>query len=177
MRPTKLGLQIHAVPDQLEMRRQPWRLALRSDPGTLNIESERARVSVDSRQVRAEMGAATPEILRQEWVQDCRASGLRAIERMANEGDRMAAIETGEDAIVAIASDSGYSGLHGMAPEEIMASANVALVPNSWPKMEWSGGRVRIGYEPGRVEATWQAGRLSIEATRAQVEFRVQQIR
>lgn len=167
-------LQIRTFPARMTMSSEPARVELRSRRGALSIQSNRARLSVDSRQARAEMGAATPELLRQEWMRDCQAAGLRVIGRAAEEGDRMAAIETDENAIVAIAAESGYSGLDGMTPDEVMAAVNVALVPSSRPQIDWQAGDEQVSYVPSRVEASWRPGRLSIEATRARVEFLVQ---
>lgn len=150
---------------------------MRSESGSLDIKSDPARVLVDSSRARAEMGAASPELVRQQWVRDCRDAILRNIEKMAEEGDRMAAIETGENAVAAIAAESGYSGLYGMTPEEIMAAANVALVPSSRPEIEWQGGKVDVRYEPGDVQVLWHPGRLDIKASRARVEFYLQQVR
>ncbi|WP_425058506.1 putative protein YviE [Sporomusa carbonis] len=152
---------------KIEMTTERPFLGIKTTPPKLNIETQAAKLEI--RQPRGELEIDNTPFRASyglkdhgEFLRDCaelgRQTALDTVARIAQEGDRMAAIETGEDAIVNMAAESNYPP----APEITWAHLEKPIIrytahpPRFTPveghittHLEW--GTVDFDYRPGRV--------------------------
>ncbi|MDI3281004.1 MAG: DUF6470 family protein [Bacillota bacterium] len=124
----------------------PPRVEIRQERAQLELEREPLRLSIDQRQTFKEIGLYTIWMRMDELVQQGREAALEGIGRWSAEGDRLMRIESGENAIAAIAAESWP------APPE----TNVALVPQTPPQIRVEGGRLRVEVRPAKLEISWR---------------------
>lgn len=128
---------------------RPWppRVEIHQERAQLELEREPVRLSVDQRQTFKEIGLYTIWMRMDEMSQQGREAALESIGRWSAEGDRLMRIESGENAIAAIAAESWPA-----PPPEV----NVALVPQTPPQIRVEGGQVRVEVRPGKLELNWK---------------------
>ena len=124
------------------------------------IDTEHVQVIIDQRQCFNDTGLMDFLTLTEDGVQRAKQAVFEGIARRAQEGDMLAAIESGMDAIAEIAYNNSFESV----------DYNLAVMPISRPKIDFKGGTVDIKvdegyvslhavpnkpqgqYEPGRVE-------------------------
>ncbi|HEY8341515.1 MAG TPA: DUF6470 family protein [Calditerricola sp.] len=116
-------------------------LGLTQRPARLSIERVPGRLVIDQSQAWAEAGLKDPLTLTRDFAAEGREAALEGIARIAEEGDRLQAIETGENAIAAIAIDKA------LPPP---ADFTIALMPPPFS--------VKMRYEPTRLVLRWELG-------------------
>ncbi|MFM1651271.1 DUF6470 family protein [Brevibacillus sp. B_LB10_24] len=130
--PMLIGLNIQKPVQEMEqpkaelnLRQEPTVLEIRQPPGTLSIDSSRARYNIGLR-TSMEFSDANAQRGVQSW--------LEAISQSSSEGDRLAAIEQGGNAIADIAFERG---LESNPPDTPVSGSDEG---------------VDISYQPGKVE-------------------------
>lgn len=142
----------------------PARLTMETEPATIEIRQLKGELEMDWRLFRASLGIKGPE----EFSQDCAALGrqttLETIGRIVQDGDRLAAIEADENAIVALAIES-------TAP----TPSEVNLVYLEPPQIHYTARPVSINPRPGRLKCEFTPGTLDLGFQPGQVNIRMAQ--
>lgn len=135
----RLGLETTRPVQEIEQPKPD--LGLTQRPARFTIERVPGRLVIDQSQAWAERGLKDPLTLTRDFAAEGREAALEGIARIAEEGDRLQAVETGENAIAAIATDKA------LPPP---ADFTIAFIP--------SPGSVKIRYEPTRLMLHWELG-------------------
>lgn len=145
-----LGLQTTAP--QLEIETQAAKLDIRQAKGTLEI---------DQAPCRASYGIRSQSEFTRAFAEEGWQAGLEGIGRRAAEGERLARIESGENAIVEMAYESTLpqegelTWAHLAAPE-----IRYTVTP---PQVEVTPGDIQLQLRRGTVEPDFQRGKVNIE--------------
>jgi len=116
-------------------------LGLTQRPARLTIERVPGRLVIDQSQAWAASGLKDPLTLARDIAAEGRAAALEGIARIAEEGDRMQAIESGENAIATIATEKA------LPPP---ADFTITLMPPPFS--------VKMRYTPTRLLLHWKLG-------------------
>lgn len=116
-------------------------LGLTQRPARLTIERVPGRLVIDQSQAWATSGLKDPLTLARDIAAEGRAAALEGIARIAEEGDRLQAVETGENAIAAIATEKAFPP---------PADFTITLMPPPFS--------VKMRYEPTRLVLHWELG-------------------
>ncbi|SDF79588.1 DUF6470 family protein [Sporolituus thermophilus] len=166
-----LYLNIRSQPALLEMTSYAAALNLKTTPARLEMATEAARVEIrqpkgelyiDQAPCRASRGIYGVSEFARVNAEEGRRTALETVGRIAAEGDRMAAIETGEDAIVNMATESNFP------PPPDITWAYVEP-----PIIRYTARPVEIDVQSGRVNATYVPGKVEGEYTPGKVDVRV----
>lgn len=172
----------------LEIRQTYAKIGIDRTPGTLTMESSSARLELHQKQAKINIKTDLPKIEIDQY--ECFASsGLKNngdmikaaaqkgyqqvmsfIEKTASDGQRLAAIQNGGNAIVEIAKRDAFADV----------DAGYGYSPSPGPRITVRGG---VKFDPeangdganNGVEGTFVPGRLSINFTAAQVKVNLQQ--
>jgi len=174
-------IQLHSAsqPARIQISSQPAVLELQSPRAKLSIETEAAKLTIrqsagvleiDGTASRASIGLKTPA----QFARDIAALGkntvLETTGRIAQNGDRLARIQSGENAVVEIAAEESADNplditLAPLAPPEIHYTM---------PKLEITVTSVKpqIQIEPSPVQAQVTPGNVDIRMTQyASIRF------
>ncbi|GAB6931756.1 DUF6470 family protein [Calditerricola satsumensis] len=135
----RLGLEITRPVQEIEQPKPD--LGLTQRPARLTIERVPGRLVIDQSEAWAASGLKDPLTLARDCAAEGREAALDGIARIAEEGDRLRAIETGENAIAAIAAEKA------LPPP---ADFTIALMPSPFS--------VKMRYEPTRLLLHWELG-------------------
>lgn len=128
-------------------RRWPPQVYIQQETARLEMEREPLRILIDQRETRREIGLYTPWMRMDEQVSLAQENALRYIGQMAQEGDRLMRIESGEDAIPNLAAEKW---------PEPPPETNVTMIPQTRPDIAFRGGEVHIEVTPGEVVIRWE---------------------
>ncbi len=151
----RLGIEQSRPFLRLDVKNPSLRLEI--EHPVLKVKPGRVELKIDSRECRADLQMYDPEEFARVYAARAKRRVLEHIADTASQGDRLAAVESGErDAIAAIAWENSFD------PE-----LSVELVPAHLPKIEFrviSGerefqeGRVLVQLEKGEVRGRLEAG-------------------
>lgn len=107
----------------------------------LQLETTLPSIDMNLQAAHADIGLKPVGPLMEERAQRAQSAGLAAIAQMAQEGDRLAQVESFPDAIIDIASEKW--------PKE--RELNVDVAPKHRPTVKLEAGYVSVGVEPGQM--------------------------
>lgn len=136
----------------------PAQLNMESEPATIEIRQPKGELEIDWRPFRASLGIKDPI----EFAQDCAALGrrtvLETIGRIVQDGNRLAAIESGENAVAALAKESTMPPVSEITwaylePPRIHYTAHQPVVSPSRGRVNYEliRGTLDLGFQPGQV--------------------------
>lgn len=141
----RIGLNIKHPFLRLEIT--PPRLNIRTVKPRLDIESRLPELSIDQTQCFADMGKRTPGDFTRYMTELAWTLGREGTERIAAEGEMLAAIESGVT-VADVAFENSFD----------IKEYEVAAVPSHPPEIEFTVYPVQIRAEPGTVETEFHAG-------------------
>ncbi|SMC39841.1 DUF6470 family protein [Sporomusa malonica] len=150
----------------LGMKTTASKLDIQTEPATVEIRQPQGELEIDNRPFRASYGIKDHG----EFLRDCAELGkqtaLETIGRIAQEGDRLAAIETQENAIANIAAESSYPP----APEITWAHLEKPIIHYTAHPVEFTPieGHVTINVEPGTLDMDYRPGTVNIRMAQYQ---------
>jgi len=162
----KIGVE--RTPHRLEMESQRARLEFRQKHAEVNMHTEHLRIEIDQYECFASAGLKGPIDLTREAAQRGYRQAIEYIGKVAEDGDRLAAIELGGNPIADIAERDAYSE-HDF---------NIDIMPKARPKINVKGG---VRYEPERnaegvnngVDGKYIPGYLNIKYSPSKVSVYV----
>lgn len=155
----RIGIISH--PARMTLKQPKPVLSIESPAAEMDIDTQLPKVHIDQSRCFAESGLKSPFELTREMALDGMEAALLGIGRIAREGDRMMAIENGENVIADIAWQSLFSE----------GELTTVTMPVSRPEITVSGG-VQIHFKPRPPRIQWEThSRAVVEATFPRVEF------
>jgi hypothetical protein len=148
------ALDLNIVPPQLQLDTEAAKLEIRQPKGTLEIDGTPFRYSY---------GIKNWQSFSRDNAQDSRNAGLQAIAEIAQEGDRMALIESKEEAVVAIAAQTNFPEMRELtwAPLE---KPDIHYTLNR-PQTNFIPGKFDLNLQRGSVQNNYQPGKVDISIT------------
>lgn len=137
------------------------RLDLDIKPPVLIVEHDRVELSIDAKACRADVHQYDLLDFARMYAAQAERVCAEGVARAAEEGDRLAAIESGEkDAIAAIAWENSMD-------DELILEA----VPAHLPEIKFQIIKGKGRFEPGSVDVRLQPGRVELELERGAVSI------
>jgi len=131
-----------------------------SEGATLEIHQPNGELEIDQTPCRYAYGIKDMPTLVREYAQAGMNSAITGIGRIAEEGERLGSIESGQNAVAAIAADSTVS-----APVEITFAyvplPNIRYTPHA-PQISVKDGKVNGHYQPGSVQGDFRPSQINI---------------
>jgi hypothetical protein len=127
----------------------------------VEIQTEQIKVQIDQQQCFNESGLKDFATLTRDHAMDARQAAMEGISRRVNEGNRMAAIENGFNAISEIAISNSFT-------QHVF---NIVSMPRSRPKIDFVGGIVDIRVLEGDVEVASKPNKPIIDVQIGDVEI------
>lgn len=170
-----INIQISQIHAQLEVERsyarldintQPSQLEIRQKHARLNIQTELPKVHIDQYECFAEAGLKNVADQTRESAQLAYRQAMDYIAKTAQEGDQLAAVENGGNAIIDISERNAYP----------VHEFNIDCIPKSRPKIEVTGS-LKIEAEPNGegirngVEFSVSEGRVNFDFTPSKVKI------
>lgn len=155
-----MKVDFHTERAVFELRTNPRQFDITTEPAKVEISSRPYGVlEIDQSPCRASYGIYEhPEFVRQ-MAELGRQTALETIGRIAQEGDRMAAIETGEPVFANLAAEATIQEVPDITIVPI-SKPDIRYTPNP-PKFNPIPGKVNLSFEPGSVQIDYQPGRVS----------------
>lgn len=150
--PAKLELNI--TNPMLNLKTKAPKLNLSTEPAIVEIRQIKGKLEIDQYPCRYSIGFRNNADFSSDAAQEGKRIVLETIGRIAAEGNRLANIESGENAIANIATESNFS---------------------ESPDITW--GRIELPnfyYEPGKIEFNPVRGKLKLELDRGTVDVQLQ---
>ncbi len=158
--PARIGINKNDA--VLSIRQPKADLQIETEPAMLNMKQEHVRVKIDQSQCFSEAGLKGRAELSEEFAQLGRQAVLDGIARMVDEGNTMAAIANGQNAVANIAAAKVFR-----PPDDF----NIDFIPKSRPRIEFEGGKVFFDPQPGKVNIRAKINPPEISATYPQLQF------
>lgn len=156
----QIGIDIQ--PAELSIQQPKATMEITIDKLDLGAHTEPLQVHIDQSECWAERGLKPFQMLNKELAQRSYQDGIEDIGKIAEDGDRMAAIENGGNPIADIAAE-----ITNPPPDEY----NIAMIPTSRPKIEFTGGVVHFNVKPAKVNIDTHPNKPIIEATSPEVNI------
>ncbi|HWR45787.1 DUF6470 family protein [Sporomusa sp.] len=136
------------------------KISMETQAAKLEIRQPRGELEIDNRPFRASYGIKDHSEFLRDRAELGRQTALEAVGRIAEEGDRMAAIESGEAAIANIAADANSPPVPEItwAPLEKPIIQYIAHKPEFTPVK----GNLTINIQPGTVDYDYRPGEVNI---------------
>ncbi len=152
-------VEVSATRAIFEMKATPAQIRIDTQAATVEIHQAPGRLTIDNTPFRASYGIKTAEEFARDNAELGRRTVLATIGRLAQEGDRMAKVESGENAIAALAAEAGSPD----PPELTLASLEPPLIRYQAVPVEFNPrpGSVRIDVVPGKVDGRYTPGKVS----------------
>ncbi|MEG6585000.1 DUF6470 family protein [Dendrosporobacter sp. 1207_IL3150] len=150
--PAKLELNISDP--KLNIKTTPPKILMTTEPAVVEINRTDGKLEIDQYPCRYSIGFKNSFDLLHDAAQEGRQAALEGVGRIAAEGDRLARVESKEDAIVNIASETTIK-----EPYEI-----------TWARIA----SPNLHYEPGKVEFNPIYGKLNLDLERGTVDLELQ---
>ena len=149
------SLDLRTTAPQIQMNTEAAKLEIRQPKGTLEIDGTPFRYSY---------GIKNWQSFSRDNAQDSKNAGLEAIAEIAQEGDRMAFIESKEEAVVAIAAQTNFPDLGELtwAPLE---KPDIHYTLNR-PQINVIDGTFDLNLQRGSVQNNYQPGKVDISVTK-----------
>lgn len=142
----KLGLNIQKPKQHIEQPRAG--LQIHQPAAVLSINTTDGQLHIDSTQARRDLGLVGPIESTQKYAEKGKQAALAGIARRAREGEQLASIENGGDAIQSIAATKA-----NIVPKKL----GIKFIP--------SYNAVRTTYTPAKVDVNFQTNKPKIDAT------------
>jgi hypothetical protein len=148
-------LNLHTTSPQIQMNTEAAKLEIHQPKGTLEIDGTPFRYSY---------GIKNWQSFSRDNAQDSKNAGLQAIAEIAQEGDRMALIESKEEAVVAIAEQTNFPEMGELtwAPLE---RPDIHYTLNR-PQIDVIDGSFDLTLQRGSVQQDYQPGKVDISVTK-----------
>lgn len=143
----------------LDMQSTPAELTINNQPAVVEITSRPyGKLEIDQSPCRASMGIKDFDTFARDAAALGKQAVMECIARLAQEGDRMAAIETNEDVIANIAFESAVKEGPTIS-WEWKEPPNIRYTPNP-VRFEPKPGQFSFSAVPGRVDYNYQPGKV-----------------
>jgi len=162
-------LNVATEPIKIEINSQKGSLSLHTTLPKIDVQAEAARLEIrqpkgdlkiDSTAFRSSYGIKNFQTFCRDNGQMGKNSALTAVSRIVEDGNRMAQIASGEDAIVEIAADSCFTSA-GELSWVPLEKPEVSYTPNR-PQIKFIKGNFKFNVEPGNLETTYQPGKVNV---------------
>lgn len=150
--PAKLDLNI--TNPKIHLKTTPPKIKLTTEPTIVEIRRVEGKLEIDQYPCRYSIGFKNNTDLSYDFAQEGKRLALEAIGQIAAEGDRIASIESGENAIANIAAEANF-----LEPPDI-----------TWARIELP----NFNYQPGKVEFNPIRGKVNLELERGTVDLELQ---
>lgn len=143
----RANLNMKTIAPRLDMHTEPVKVEIRQPQGMLEIDQSPCRASY---------GIKSSADFSRDAAEEGKRVAMETVGRIAQEGDRMASVESHEDAIVAMATETNFPP----PPEVILARVESPIVRYTAHPVEFqvTPGRVNINPQLGSVQADYQPG-------------------
>lgn len=149
---------------QLNLQTSRPQIEIESEPAKLEIHQGKGELAIDSTPYRYSIGFKNIQDIARDNAREGRQTALETIGRIAQEGDRMARIETKENAIANMAAESTIP----VPPELIWA-------PIAKPDINYRFNPAQIDYIPGKLDINLRRGSVDANLDRGTVDIRIAQ--
>lgn len=139
-------------------------LNIETEPAKVEISQPKGELEIDWEPFEASYGIKTCSQFTRDYADLGRQAALEAIGRIAQEGDRMAKIESGEDPMVAMAAESNTP-----PPPEVIWS------PLEPPAIHYTAHQPEFNPSPGHINFEFIRGTVNMNYQPAQVDIRMAQ--
>jgi len=161
---TYAKLELNITKPFLEIQTTAPQIQLETEAATVEISQPRGELEIDQYPSRASYGYQNFSDRTSRIAEEARQSVLEYIGRTAEEGDRLARIESGENAILAIIEEHAI-------PEPL----EVGITPITPPYINYQVNPPQFNFIPGKVELNLQRGTIDLNLRRGTVEGRIAQ--
>ncbi len=164
----RMEISSHAA--VLAMKSPAAKFSITTEAPKLEIHQPAGILEIDGTAMRASLGLKTPTQFALDNAAAGRQTAMETIARIAQNGDRMAHIESGENAVVEIAADEAAAKpaeitLAPLEPPEIHYTMRK-------PEFSFASGKVYIQAEPSPVEMQYTPGDVELRMTQyASIRF------
>lgn len=168
---TTIGqIGIDRRPSSLEMQSQAAQVELSKTKPNFSMHTEPTRIKIDQYEARASAGLKNDADLIREWAQKGKQQAIETIGKIAEDGNRLAAIQYGGNPIAEMAKRDSTT-THEFGIDYLPKTGPVFDVTGSVDiSCDWSDAGVHSG-----VEAQYTPGNLNMNYTPAQIEINVKQ--
>ena len=162
-------LNVATEPIKMNMNTQKASLEMHTTKPTIQIQAEAAKLEIsqpkgdleiDSTAFRSSYGLKSFQSFCQDNAQEAKGNGMAAIAGIVEDGNRMAQIDSKEDAIVAIAADSFFTSV-GELTWVPLAKPEIHYTANR-PQIRFIDGSFDITLERGHIETAFQPGKVHV---------------
>jgi len=171
IRTTPALIGIDRVPSRLEMQSQDAQMNLHHKEAKINLHIELPKIQIDQYDARASAGLKNTFDITKEAAQRGQQQALEAIGSIAEDGDRLQAIEAGGNAIAEIAKKNSHTE----------HEFGLDYIPKTGPQFALREGSVNIEAEPNGegvhegIEGDVIPNNLNMNYTPAQVNINLRQ--
>ncbi len=156
---------IETIPARLSIKQPKVDFELKQKQSKVEIQSEQIQVRIDQRECFNESGLKDNTTFSREAAELGKQAAMQAIDRITQEGNLLADISGGSEAIA----DAALQNTSTQAVYE------AAIMPASRPKLDFVGGNVDIRVEEGLVEVLSKPNKPVIEAEPGEVKISLRQ--
>lgn len=159
-------LELTSQRAKLNMKTIAPRVEIDTEPAKVEIRQPMGKLEIDQSPCRASYGIKSPTDFSREIAEEGKRAALEAIARIAQEGQRMASIESKEDAIVAMATETNFPP----PPQVVLArtaSPNIRYTASP-VEFQVTQGRVNINPQLGSIQTDYQPGTVQGHITQYQ---------
>jgi len=137
----RIGLQTQNA--QLSIQQPKAQITMHQELPKLQIERTPLELHIDQQDCWNEVGLKNMDALIRDNAQDGKQVALEGIGRRAEEGTRLMSIENGGNPIIEMVKE-----VNNPPPRPV----NIAFLPQSRPKIDFTGGGVHFSLKEGRVD-------------------------
>lgn len=166
----------------LNISQQYAKIAISTTRPQLNLETSRPQIEINSQAAKLEIRQATGELeidnmpyrysigikniqdMARDNAREGMQTALETIARIAQDGDRMARIETKENAIANMAAEANIS-----------EPAELTWAPIEKPSISYKFNPAQIDYLPGKLDINLRRGTVDANLDRGTVDIRIAQ--
>lgn len=159
----RIGLHQQSPFLRLEISDPPLKLYI--EPPVLTVKPDRVELKIDARECRADLNMYDLTEFAQKYAEQAKGDVAQAIAATAAEGDRLAAIENGEENVFANVARENSTG-----PE-----VSVELVPANLPRIEFQVIPGQNNFQEGFVRVEKGIGETRVELEEGNVDVYLRQ--
>jgi len=157
-----MQLDIRTTNAKVNMSQPPADFEIERKQPKLIMQTDRLQIRIDQKECFNESGLMSPEALSNHLAQLGKRGVMDGIARRVSEGERLASVENGGNALAAIAKGNSYPTYQ----------ISMVTMPRSRPKIDFVGGEldirveegyININFRPNSPQAEYQPGRVDIQ--------------
>ncbi len=167
IRSTSAQIGINRTPANLEIRQAKADLQLDVSIPQVRVEGTLPRVKIDQSKAFSESGRMSNGELTSDNASYSKQKALQGLGRVADQGNQMTEVHTGQDAIAAQSFYNAY--------DQFLGEFNMVTMPRSRPEITVIEGELDIQVEEGRSTNNSQVSKPEINYTKGKVEIYVKQ--